>query len=258
MRVATFNILNGRSPADDGVDAARFAKAVIELDADVLGLQEVDRNQPRSENADLTAVAAEVMDAEEHRFVAALTGSPGASWIAATGEEQPDAATYGIALLSRYPVTGWEVIRLPVLRSRTPMLFKGGRKPVWVSDEPRVAVVATVQTPRGEVTFVNTHLSFIPWWNGHQLRSLVRSVGHCSRPLILMGDLNMGPARCSKLTGMRALATQPTFPVDQPREQLDHLLLDAGPASWTTRARSVGRAVELPLSDHRALVVDLG
>ncbi|HLN78763.1 MAG TPA: endonuclease/exonuclease/phosphatase family protein, partial [Nocardioidaceae bacterium] len=48
MRVATFNILNGRSPADDRVDIERFATAVKSLDADVLALQEVDRNQPRS------------------------------------------------------------------------------------------------------------------------------------------------------------------------------------------------------------------
>ena len=67
----------------------------------MLALQEVDRNQPRSHNADLTAVAAEAMGAREHRFVAALAGSPGATWMAATGEEQPDAAAYGVAMLSR-------------------------------------------------------------------------------------------------------------------------------------------------------------
>ena len=72
MRLATFNILHGRSPADDRVDVDRFAAAVRSLDADVLALQEVDRNQARSANADLTAVAAQVMGAEEHRFVAAL------------------------------------------------------------------------------------------------------------------------------------------------------------------------------------------
>ena len=106
MRLATFNILNGRSPSDDRVDVQRFARAVGDLDADVLGPQEVDRNLPRSQHADLTAVAAEAMGAVEHRFVAALAGSPGATWIAATGDEQPDAAAYGVALLSRYPVTG--------------------------------------------------------------------------------------------------------------------------------------------------------
>ena len=66
MRVATFNILHGRDPADDVVDVATFGSAIAGLDADVLALQEVDRNQPRSHMADLTAVAAEAMGAVEH------------------------------------------------------------------------------------------------------------------------------------------------------------------------------------------------
>jgi endonuclease/exonuclease/phosphatase family metal-dependent hydrolase len=252
MRMATFNILHGRSPADDQVDIDRFEKAVRELDADVLALQEVDRNQPRSERSDLTAVAAEAMGATEHRFVAALSGSPGATWIAATGEEQPDAAAYGIALLSRYPVTGWEVIRLPSVPIRVPMWFRGSRKPVWVHDEPRVAVAATTQTPLGEITFVNTHLSFVPWWNGRQLHRLVQDVERCTRPVVVMGDLNMGPVRAEALSGMRRMAEHLTFPADHAREQLDHVLLDG------RLPTTASRAVELPLSDHRALIVDVG
>ncbi len=176
MRIATFNILHGRSPVDDRVDLDRYAKAVRELDADVLALQEVDRFQARSENADLTAVAAEAMGATEHRFVAALTGTPGATWISATGDEQPDSTAYGVALLSRYPVRAWEVIRLPGVPVRVPMFFKGSRKPELVRDEPRVAVAAFVDSPLGEVMVVNTHLSFIGWWNRRQLRTLTRSL----------------------------------------------------------------------------------
>ena len=102
MRIGTFNILHGRSLEDDRVDVERLASAVKSLDADVLGLQEVDRDQPRSMGADLTAVAADAMGAPEHQFVAALAGTPGGTWMAATGDEQPGSATYGIALLSRF------------------------------------------------------------------------------------------------------------------------------------------------------------
>ena len=256
MRLATFNILNGRSPSDHRVDVQRFARAVGDLDADVLGLQEVDRNLPRSQHADLTAVAAEAMGAVEHRFVAALAGSPGATWIAATGDEQPDAAAYGVALLSRYPVTGWEVVRLAPVPTRFPMMFKGSLKPTWVRDEPRVAVVATLQTPYGEMSVVNTHLTFIPWWNGRQLHSLVRSIEHVARPVVLMGDLNMGPTRARTLTGMRPLAEGLTFPAHHPREQIDHVLLGGDPGDGRLRAASCA-AVDLPMSDHRALLVDL-
>ena len=35
-------------PADDRVDEARYVGAIATLDADLLALQEVDRNQPRS------------------------------------------------------------------------------------------------------------------------------------------------------------------------------------------------------------------
>ncbi len=251
MRVATFNILHGRSPSDDRVDVERFAAAVKSLDADVLALQEVDRNQRRSANADLTAVAADAMGAEEHRFVAALSGSPGATWMAATGDEQPDSAAYGIALLSRYPVTSWEVIRLGSTPVPVPMWFEGSRRPELVRDEPRVAVAARITTPLGELTVVNTHLSFVTWWGRHQLRTVARSLEGSDR-VVLVGDLNMGLERACAITRMRPLVEQPTFPADDPREQLDHVLArgDVG------RVTGVG-GHDLPLSDHRALSVDL-
>jgi endonuclease/exonuclease/phosphatase family metal-dependent hydrolase len=251
MRLATFNILHGRSPVDDRVDVDRFAAAVRSLDADVLALQEVDRNQPRSANADLTAVAAQVMGAEEHRFVAALAGSPGATWMAATGEEQPDAAGYGIALVSRVPVLSWEVVRLGSPPIRVPMWFRGSRVPELVRDEPRVAVAARVETARGPLTVVNTHLSFVGWWGRRQLQTVMRSV-EATDPLVLVGDLNMGLARARRVTGLRTLVQAPTFPAHRPTEQLDHVLVrgDVG----VVEAVSV-RA--LPLSDHCAVAVDL-
>lgn len=251
MRLATFNILHGRSLTDDQVDEATFAAAIHGLDVDVLALQEVDRNQPRSKRLDLTAVAAEAMGARDHRFVAALSGVPGATWVAATGEEQPDAASYGVALLSRHPVSAWEIVRLPVLRAPTPMWFRDQRLPALVRDEPRVAVVAHVETPGGGISVANTHLSFVPWWNGRQLRALVRALAGAGRPLALMGDLNMGTARATAITGMTQAADHLTFPADAPREQLDHVLVDG---EVRTRSSSAPR---LALSDHRALVVEL-
>jgi endonuclease/exonuclease/phosphatase family metal-dependent hydrolase len=251
MRVATFNILSGRSPVDDQVDESRFAEAVRTLDADVLGLQEVDRNQPRSQHHDLTAGAAAAMGADEHRFVAALSGTPGATWSAATGTEQPDAAAYGVALLSRYPVLGWETVRLPPVPMRVPHRWHGQLRPDWVRDEPRVAVVAEVATPSGRLSVANTHLSYLPWWNRYQLRLLLRSLAERPDPLLLMGDLNMGRRRAEQLTRMRPLATGATFPGHRPVEQIDHLLTRGGVTS------TGGHAVALPMSDHRALLAEV-
>ena len=252
MRLVTFNVLHGRSPEDGRVDIDRFAAAVKSLDTDVLALQEVDHNQPRSANSDLTAVAAESMGARDQRFVAAMSGTPGATWSAATGQEQPDATAYGIALLSRYPVTAWKVLRLPVPPVRLPMWFRSTRRLGLVRDEPRVAVTARVRTPRGELTVANTHLSFVPGWGRHQLRTLVRSLGE-TRPLVLMGDLNMSPAAATAATRMEPLATARTFPSEAPTRQLDHVLA-RGLEAWVVSGSGARR---LPVSDHRALVADL-
>jgi len=252
MRLATFNILHGRSPADGRVDVPRFRDAIASLDADVLGLQEVDRDQPRSGGADLTAVAAEAMGAVAHRFVAALSGTPGATWMAATGQEQPGSAAYGIALLSRHPVASWQVVRLPELRGRVPVWFRGRRRPVLVTDEPRVAVVADVEAPAGRVTVAVTHLSFVPGWNVVQLRRLVRATAPVPGPVVVMGDLNLTGGRPARLTRMRPLASAPTFPVEHPDRQLDHVLARGG-----LRATGPARAPALALSDHRPLLVDV-
>lgn len=250
MRLVTFNILNGRRPEDDVVDTQVLSAAVRELAPDVLALQEVDRNQQRSGHADLTAVAAEAMGAPYHRFVAALAGSPGATWTAATGREQPEDAAYGIALLSRFEVTGWEVVRLPVLPGQVPMRFRGQVRPSLVRDEPRVAVAASVRTPAGDLTVATTHLSFIRWWNGRQLAHLSRALSGAHRPLLVTGDLNMDAARASRITGLRSLADRATYPVAEPVEQLDHVLADRP-------LRALAQARAMDLSDHRALVVDL-
>lgn len=251
MRVATFNILHGRT-VGDGVEVARLRDCVRRLDPDVLSLQEVDCDQPRSDRADLTAEAAKAMGAVEHRFVAAISGTPGATWVAATGRETPGTAAYGIALLSRYPVASWQVLRLPRIPMRFPMYLPGPNRVMVVDEEPRTAVIARLRTPLGEVTVANTHLSFVPGWNRRQLRRLIHDLRGLPGPRLLTGDLNMTPKAVRRWSGMRALAEATTFPAEVPDRQLDHILTDD--------PRLRGRVVEaeqMPISDHRPLVVDL-
>ncbi|WP_421741583.1 endonuclease/exonuclease/phosphatase family protein [Cellulomonas sp.] len=251
MRLATFNILHGRSLVDGEVHVGRFADAVRDLDADVLALQEVDRDQPRSHGADLTVVAAEAMGAPAHRFVATLHGEPGL-WTAATGDHQPAVASYGIALLSRHPVRSWHVLQLPVLRRRAPVRWPDARWPTLVRDEPRAALVAVVEHPDGPLTVVATHLTYIPGWNRRQLRQLVGLLRPYPRPLALMGDLNIERDPAVRTSGLRALATADTFPVAEPDRQLDHILGDG-----SIQPTGPARAVDTGLSDHRALVVEV-
>jgi endonuclease/exonuclease/phosphatase family metal-dependent hydrolase len=251
VRVATFNILHGRT-VGDGVDPQRLRDCVRRLDPDVLALQEVDCDQERSGRADLTAAAAEAMGAVEHRFVAAISGTPGATWMAATGREQPGTAAYGIALLSRFPAASWQVVRLPRIPMRFPMYLPGPNKVMIVHEEPRAAVIARLRTPLGELTVANTHLSFVPGLNRRQLRRLMRDLRAFPGPRLLAGDLNLTPAAVHRWSGMRPLATAATFPAPNPDRQLDHILTD-------DRGLHAGAATaeEMPISDHRPLVVDL-
>jgi endonuclease/exonuclease/phosphatase family metal-dependent hydrolase len=252
MRMATFNILHGRSVHDGAVDLDRLVESVRRLDADVLALQEVDLDQPRSAMADLTAVAAQAMGAVAHRFVAAIAGTPGATWMAATGREQPGTAAYGIALLSRFPVQSWQVLHLPRIPVTFPMYLREPNKMLMIHEEPRAAMVAQLDTPLGSLTVANTHLTFVPGWNRLQLRHLVRDLRGFAGPRVLMGDLNSTPGKLGRRIGLRSLGAAATFPAGDPHRQLDHILTD----DPTLRVDAC-RALELPISDHRALVVDV-
>lgn len=192
------------------------------------------------------------MGAVSHRFVAAISGTPGATWMAANGREQPGTAGYGIALLSRFPALTWQVLRLPRIPARFPMYLPGPRRVRIVNEEPRAAVIARLDTDLGPLTVANTHLSFVPGWNRVQLRRLVRDLRGFPRPRVLMGDLNTGPRAPVRRTGLRLLAMAPTFPADNPDRQLDHILTDDARLQAHACA-----APHLAISDHRPLIVEV-
>ena len=251
MRIATFNVLHGRSPADDVVDLDRFREAIRTIDADILALQEVDRDQTRSHGADLTALAAEAMGATAHRFVPAMSGLSGEAWRPTTGQEQPGTPAYGGALLSRFPVRDWQVLSLPPFPVPVPVWRGRTLRPDLVRDEARTAVMATVDTPVGDLVVGATHVSFLPGSNVRQLRRVVKALTARPGRAVLMGDLNMGPSFARRVTGLDSLAEAPTFPSAVPRRQIDHILGREMPATGKAEA------VQLPLSDHLALVLEL-
>jgi endonuclease/exonuclease/phosphatase family metal-dependent hydrolase len=113
-------------------------------------------------------------------------------------------------------------------------------------------VFAQFHTPSGLIAVGNCHLSFVPTWNRLQLKRIQRYLEVFDCPAVLMGDLNMPAPEPAKITGFRSLTSFPTFPADAPERQLDHILLRGrlGEVSGSS-------APLLPLSDHRALVVDL-
>jgi endonuclease/exonuclease/phosphatase family metal-dependent hydrolase len=281
VRLATFNVLHGRSLDDGVVERERFRAAVAALDADVLGLQEVDRGQARSGHIDLTAVAAEASGATAHRFAPALIGTPGEDYRRlAHDDDGVGEPSFGVGLVSRWPVRSWHVTRLtgapvrsPILVPRDGKVFAGERSDregprraggapaprgrfMWLRDEPRVVLAAVIEGPDGPFTVATTHLSFVPAWNAGQLRLAVRALRRLPSPRVLLGDLNM-PARAAALvSGWRPLARRATYPAWHPRVQLDHVLLDRrGAARWPVEAAAETPLV--PFSDHRPLVVEM-
>lgn len=258
MRIASFNILHGRSLADGQVDDDRLATACASLDADVLCLQEVDRSQSRSHGTDQTAAVAAAMGAGHWRFEPALLGEPGATWRGADGAESDDVdePAYGIGLVSRLEVRAWHTIRLAAAPVRAPVAVPGGRgRFILLPDEPRVVLVAEVEAPNGPMVVATTHLSFVPVWNLVQLRRATRRLEAIAagRPCVLMGDMNF-PGRLPATVSRWRRVGPPvrTYPGSRPRMAVDQAL-GHGRLPPVTSAR----AVELPLSDHRALAVDL-
>ena len=253
MRLATLNLLNGMSLSDRSVTPGRLREAVQALRPDVVGLQEVDRFQPRSHSADLTAQVADALGTPHWRFVPALVGTPGGTWRAAVDDDgASDEAAYGIGLVSRWPVRSWHVTRLSASPLRSPVLLPGSKQVVWLQDEPRVGLAAVVETPAGVMTIATTHLSFVPLWNGKQLRTLTADLARLPGPRVLLGDLNMPPPFPRVLTGWRVLAKTATYPAWDPRIQLDHVL-----GSGELPPVSSVECPELAVSDHRGLLVEL-
>jgi endonuclease/exonuclease/phosphatase family metal-dependent hydrolase len=255
VRVVTFNVLHGMSPRDGRVDGDRYAAAVRALDADVLGLQEVDLAQPRSGHLDLTGLAAGALGAGSARFVAALDGTPGERFTPSVDGGRADGGPcFGVALVSRLPVRSWHVTRFRPAPVRAPVFVPGPTGPLMLlRDEPRVLLAAVLDGPAGPLTVATTHLSFVPGWNVGQLRRVVRALRGLPGPRLLLGDLNMPGRLARAASGWRSLARVPTYPTGRPRVQLDHVLTDA-PGAWHVLAAG---APESAVSDHRPLVVDL-
>ena len=92
VRLATWNIFGGRTWDGARVDLDLTLATLRRLDADLVALQEVDRDLPRSGRVDQARALGEALGMD-WRFAPALLG--------------PGGGAYGIALLSRLPLGGW-------------------------------------------------------------------------------------------------------------------------------------------------------
>lgn len=224
MIVATYNV--HRCIGRDGrCDPSRVAAVIAELDADVVGLQEVggetDQLGQLATLAGFHAVAGPTLRYGSHRL--------------------------GNALLTR---------RAPREVRFIDLSFSGR--------EPRGAIDADLDTgPRSCRTIV-THFGLRGFERRHQVEILLANVIAADGPdlLLVLGDLNewLGPARVLKrLRGNFACPGAPSFPTFRPVFALDRVLVR--PASALRAFRVHDSPLARLASDHfpaRAEVSDLG
>ncbi|MEO6823109.1 MAG: endonuclease/exonuclease/phosphatase family protein [Candidatus Nanopelagicales bacterium] len=275
--------------ADDGPLRA----AVAALDADVLGLQEIDSGQPRSGHHHQVRSAAEAMGADHWYFAPSVRGTPGEvrdRWERPDAEDERRAnqasanhrnrepsdrvrdvvsqgssdgippgggPLYGVGLVSRLPVLEWRTTLFDPAPFALPLLVHAHPRPrlMLIPDEPRAAIAAVVSGTRGVFTVATVHLSFVPGYNVHQLRQLRTWLCDLPRPLVVLGDLNLPGSLPARVTGWAPLAHGATYPASRPRVQLDHVLADGLSTAEVAGARS--QVHQLPVSDHCAVTVEV-
>ena len=268
-------------------DDIALRSAIAQLDADVIGIQEVDVDQPRSGLVHQVRSVADAMCADYWRFAPSVAGTPGEpGWLAAGDthehasnsqartlvqqrmrEGRPDVGAaqeirsigplYGVGLVSRLPVLEWHTTRFDPSPWSLPLLIPGETRPrfIRVADEPRAAIVAVLEGVNGPFTVATAHLSFVPGYNVRQLRQLRQWLAGLPRPLVLLGDFNLPGSLPARITGWTPLLRAPTYPSTRPRAQLDHVLADGLTSHQQATARPEVHL--LPVSDHAAVSVDI-
>lgn len=256
MKILTANIAHGLKFGEFSIVGREVLQSLAqELNADVVCLQEVDFMKERSSMLDQIEILRIYGGFEFSHFFPALVGDPGnreAFRLPTSAEiNSPPSNSYGIGILSRFPINDIHTMQLSGSRLSLPMPFMVDGRNRWrmIPDEPRIAACITVESPMGEIDVVTTHLSFIPSRAISQLLALRQFIQR--KPIIFAGDFNLAPGLTRRLTQLNHAVLSPTYPKLQPRAQLDHILL-----SSTLMCVNSGTK-DLSISDHLALFAEV-
>lgn len=218
LRVATWNVLHAEHPGGR-CDNEALSHAVAALDADIVGLQEVDSGMLRSGRLHQAAAASAAVSGGRHAYVAARR-----RW---------DGGTFGNALVVRGEIEVVHGFRLP--------------RRSWRS-ERRAALVATARLHSTSWTVGITHLSVDRAESTAQLDFVLDVLEAAPAPRLLLGDLNRRAHEVTQTFTDRGWATTdtgPTYPAGQPVLRIDHIAVHGAQIAGSGTAES-------PISDHRA------
>lgn len=274
IRLLSFNLQHGR-PGDgarldpatapladsDIADAgaarevlAALADQIRDIDPDVIALQEVDLGQRRSGRLDQTAVLADLLGWDGHRFAATYAGPvvglrrrPRRSALTGRADDVlgplrallgAGPAGFGNALLTRLPVRAWRVARLG--RGPAVLTRRGGGRAL----DPRSYALST-STMRnmiaaqidpvdgaggpGGLAVASTHLATRTGTAAAQLAAAWAALAALPGPHVLAGDLNLHAELLAPLGIARGLGEGATYPSGAPARRIDHILTDPWP-----------------------------
>ena len=239
LRVMSYNVY-GCVDTQRQVNVAKVARIVGDSGADIVALQEVDTEGPADANRSQAQRIAETLGMG-YRYLPI---------------EKAGRHTYGLAVLSRYPITRSEVTLLPNLHAKLSLRKRG-------------AMRVEVTTPHGCLDLINTHWSVFKLERYFQLKALLGWSGLARRPalapLVFCGDLNARPASMVIRTLSRymtdvqsALASrqpQATFPSTVPVFRIDHIFVSHHCEVVQTEVIRNGET--LSASDHLPLIAHL-
>lgn len=235
LRILAYNIHHGEG-TDRRLDLERIAALIRREKADLVALQEVDKECGRSGGIDQAAELGRLAGMH-HAFGAFMNY---------------DGGEYGLAVLSRFPI-------LEAINHRLPP-----------GAEPRSALEVRVRIPvQGDATedgpvisFVSVHLDWIDddRRRFEQAQALVRRFEGITHPMIVAGDFNDTPgSRTIDLLASRWVTVPKkdaplTWPSGEPRVEIDHVFVRHFPLPDTVSCRVVPEKVA---SDHRPVLADL-
>lgn len=231
VRVLTYNIHHGEG-IDGKFDLERIAKVIRQSRADIVALQEVDQRTRRINGVDTLAELAR-MTRRQPLFGKSMSY---------------DGGEYGNALLVRGDILQHSVHPIPTTPNR----------------EPRSILRAEIRLQNCAKTILMMathwdHQSQPDRMAGAELANKLAAASP-DLPAILAGDFNANPtnAAVKMLSGAWMItgagAELHTFPVEQPKMQIDYILVRPNSA-WTLREARV--LPEIVASDHRPLLATL-